>query len=364
MLFEPINIGSIGVPNRFVRSATHEWMAEPDGTPTSRINDLYEELARNEVGLIITGYAYVDKKGKSDDLQLGIYDDKFIRSYKEIVLRVHEHGSKIVLQIAHGGRQTMITDDNPYTLAPSAVIETVKGMVPKELTKKEVLKIIEDFSQAVRRAKEAGFDGAQLHCAHGFLLSSFLSPYTNRRKDRWGGSTEKRTQVVLDIISRARELVGEDYPILVKLNVTDGFKNNMHRYTLDAPESIEIAKILANNGICAVEVSGGITEAGEELFRTKIDSLEKEAYYREYAKMIKEQVDIPVILVGGIRSKQVMEMLLKEEYADMISLCRPLIAEPDLVMKLRKGETEVAKCVSCNMCSDENGIKCNYDFTG
>ena len=363
MLFETINIAGIKIPNRFVRSATHEWMAEPDGTPTSRIGDLYGELARNEVGLIITGYAYVDPKGKSDDLQQGIYDDRFIGPYKEIVARVHEHGSKIVLQIAHGGRQTMITADNPYMLAPSAVIETTKGMTPEEMTGKEVLETIENFAQAARRAKEAGFDGVQLHCAHGFLLSNFLSPYTNRRNDRWGGSTKKRTQVILDIISRVRELAGENYPILVKLNVTDGFKPDAHKHTLDAPESIEIAKILADNGVCAIEVSGGVAEAGEELFRTMIDSPKKEAYYREYAKMIKEQVDVPVILVGGIRSKQVMEMLLKEGYADMISLCRPLIAEPDLVMKLKKGETESAKCVSCNLCSDETGIKCNYNFT-
>ncbi len=363
MLFEPIEIAGIEIPNRFVRSATHEWMAQSDGTPTSRIGDLYEELALNEVGLIITGYAYVNPKGKSDKLQQGIYNDRFIAPYREIVARVHRHGSKIVLQISHGGRQTMITVNTPYMLAPSAVIETTKGMTPEEMTEKEVLETIEDFAQAVRRAKEAGFDGVQLHCAHGFLLSNFISPYTNRRKDRWGGSTEKRTQMILDIISRARELTGKDYPIMVKLNVTDGFKPGTHKHTLDAPESIEIAKILADNGVCAIEVSGGIAEAGDELFRTNIDSPEKEAYYREYAKMIKEQVDVPVILVGGIRSKHVMEMLLNEGYTDMISLCRPLIAEPDLLIKLKKGKADAARCVSCNLCSDENGIKCNYDFT-
>lgn len=363
MLFEPINIAGIEIPNRFVRSATHEWMAQPDGTPTSRIGDLYEELARNEIGLIITGYAYVNPKGKSDHLQQGIYDDRCIEPYKEIISRVHEHGSKIVIQIVHGGRQTMITTDNPYVLAPSAVVDITKGIMPEEMTEKEVLETIEDFAQAVRRAKEAGFDGVQLHCAHGFLLSNFISPYTNRRKDRWGGSTEKRTQVVLDIISRARELVGYEYPILVKLNVTDGFKPGSHKHTLDAPESIEIAKILADNGVCAIEISGGIAEAGDELFRTNIDLPAKEAYYRDYAKMIKQQVNVPVILVGGIRSKQVMEMLLKESYADMISLCRPLICEPDLVTKLKKGESEITKCVSCNLCSDESGIKCNYKFS-
>ncbi|WP_342305462.1 NADH:flavin oxidoreductase [Methanolobus sp. ZRKC5] len=361
MLFEPIELGNMDVPNRFVRSATHEWMAEPDGTPTERLGELYEELARNDVGLIITGYAYVNPKGKSDRLQQGIYDDRFIEPYKKIVSRVHEHGSKIVVQIMHGGRQTMLSAKTPIMLAPSAVTNKRNGVTPEEMTEEEVLETIEDFANAARRAKEAGFDGVQLHCAHGFLLSNFISPYTNRRKDRWGGSTEKRTQVILDIITRIHEMIGDDFPILVKLNATDGFPKGK-KNVLDAPECVEIAKILAANGVCAIEVSGGIVEAGQEMFRTKVDRPEDEAYYRNYSKMIKEAVDVPVIVVGGIRSKAVMEQMLAEEYADMVSLCRSLICEPDLVAKIRNGETEIAKCVSCNLCSDESGIKCNYDF--
>ena len=349
------------VPNRFVRSATHEWMAEPDGTPTDRIGDMYEELAKNETGIIITGYAYVNPMGKSDRRQQGIYDDRFVEDYKKIVSRVHKYNSKIVLQVVHGGRQTLITPEIPYALAPSAVTEKTLGMTPEEMSEKEVQETIGDFANAVRRGKEAGFDAVQLHCAHGFLLSNFISPYTNRRKDRWGGSTEKRTQVIIDIIKRAREMVGDDYPIMVKLNMTDGFSGSK-KSTLDAPESIEIAKILANNRVCAIEVSGGISEAGDELFRTDIDSEDKEAYYKQYSKQIKEAVDVPVILVGGIRSTDVMEMLLNEGYADMVSLSRPFIVEPDLVVKIKKGEIDVVKCVSCNLCSDSSGIKCNYDF--
>ncbi|MBN2111281.1 MAG: NADH:flavin oxidoreductase [Methanosarcinaceae archaeon] len=362
MLFEPILICGMEVPNRFVRSATHEWMAGPDGTPTERIGDLYEELAKNETGIIITGYAYVDPRGKSDHLQLGIYDDRFIGEYRKMVSRVHRYNSRIVLQVAHGGRQTMISPEAPYAFAPSAVTEKTKGITPEEMSGEEVLETIENFASAIRRGREAGFDAVQLHCAHGFLLSNFISPYTNRRKDRWGGSTEKRTQVIVDIINRAREMVGHDYPIMVKLNATDGFPEGSKKNALDAPESIEIAKILAVNGVCAIEVSGGIAEAGDELFRTQIDSQEKEAYYKRYSKLIKEAVDVPVILVGGIRSRAVMEKLLEEGYTDMISLCRPFIAEPDLVVKIRKGEIDVVKCVSCNLCSDSSGIKCNYDF--
>lgn len=347
------------VRNRFVRSATHEWMAQADGTPTSRIGDMYEELSRNEVGIIVTGYAYVNPKGKSDRFQQGIYDDRFIEAYREIVSRVHAHGSRIVLQVVHGGRQTMISSENPYAFAPSAVTLTGTGITPEEMGEQEILETIEDFAQAVRRCKEAGFDAVQLHCAHGFLLSNFISPYTNRRKDRWGGSTMKRTQVILDIIKRSREMVG-DYPIMVKLNVTDGFPEGSKKNSFDAPESIEIAKMLADNGVCAIEVSGGIADAGDVMFRTKISSPEEEAYYREYSRMIKEAVDVPVILVGGIRSRGVMEMLLKEGYADMISLSRPFISEPDLIVRLRTGQADAVKCVSCNLCSDHSGIKCNY----
>lgn len=361
MLFEPIMLGNMEVPNRFVRSATHEWMAEPDGTPTDRIGDMYEELARGEVGFIITGYAYVNPNGKSDNLQQGIYDDKFIEPYRKIVSRVHEHGSKIVIQIVHGGRQTMVSAEYPIVLAPSAVTNKRNGMTPEEMTEEEVLQTIEDFANAARRAKEAGFDGVQLHVAHGFLLSNFISPYTNRRKDRWGGSTEKRTQIILDIIDRIREMIGDEFPILVKLNATDGFSKGA-KNVLDAPECVEIAKILAANGVCAIEVSGGIVEAGQQMFRTKINNADAEAYYKNYSKLIKEAVDVPVMVVGGIRSKAVMEQMLNEGYADMVSLCRPLICEPDLVAKIKSGETEVAKCVSCNLCSDESGIKCNYNF--
>lgn len=359
MLFEPMNLCGFGTRNRFVRSATHEWMAEADGTPTSRIGDMYEELARNETGIIITGYAYVNPKGKSDHLQQGIYDDRFIGPYRDIVSRVHAQGGRIVLQVVHGGRQTMIGTENPYALAPSAVTVKGTGVTPEEMSEHDILETIEDFAQAVRRAKEAGFDAVQLHCAHGFLLSNFISPYTNRRKDRWGGSTAKRTQVILDIIRRAKELAG-NYPIMVKLNVTDGFPKGSTRNSLDAPESVEIAKILAEGGVCAIEVSGGITDAGDEMFRTKISSPEEEAYYREYSRMLKEAVDIPVILVGGIRSRAVMEMLLEQGYADMVSLSRPFIAEPDLVVKLRTGQTEKTKCVSCNLCSDSSGIRCKH----
>ncbi|WP_305065484.1 NADH:flavin oxidoreductase, partial [Methanococcoides sp.] len=345
--------------NRFVRSATNEGMAELDGTVTKGIGDMYEDLAREDVGLIITGYSYVDVKGQSDERQQGIYDDRFIGPYKEIVSRVHKHGSKIFIQIVHGGRQSIVKE-GVALLAPSAVEDPASDKVPVEMAEEDILDTIENFAEAARRSKEAGFDGIQIHCAHGFLLSSFISPYTNRRTDKWGGSVENRARIVTEIVKRIQEKVGKDFPVMVKMNATDGFDVFSGKIGLDAPECVEIASLLEKAGVCAIEVSGGIFEAGAVMSQKDIDSEEKEAYFRRYSKMIRDTVKIPVILVGGIRTKAVMESMLRG-YADMVSLSRPFIAEPDLVVSLKEGSDRV-KCVSCNGCFRTDGVSCTYNF--
>ncbi|MCM1987025.1 NADH:flavin oxidoreductase [Methanococcoides seepicolus] len=359
MLFEPITIAGLTVKNRFVRSATNEGMAELDGTVTKGIGDMYEDLAREDVGLIITGYSYVDVKGQSDERQQGIYDDRFIGPYGEIVSRVHKYDCRIFIQIVHGGRQSIVKEGVPL-LAPSAVKDPASGKIPVEMTEEDILATIENFAEAARRSKAAGFDGVQIHCAHGFLLSSFISPYTNRRTDKWGGSVENRARVVTEIVRRTQEKVGKDFPIMVKMNATDGFDVFSGKIGLDAPECVEIASLLEKAGVCAIEVSGGIFEAGAVMSQKGIDSEEKEAYFRRYSKMIRDTVKIPVILVGGIRTKAVMESMLRG-YADMISLSRPFIAEPDLVVNLKEGSDRV-KCVSCNGCFRTDGVSCTYNF--
>jgi 2,4-dienoyl-CoA reductase-like NADH-dependent reductase (Old Yellow Enzyme family) len=357
MLFRPIRIAGLHIQNRFVRSATHEWLSEEDGTPTRAIGDLYETLAKHDVGLIITGYSYVKLAGKSCKNQQGIYSDRFIEPYRQITDRVHRYNSKIALQIVHGGRQALVTPEYPVPLAPSAVKDSSSGVTPATMDEVQILGTIEDFAQAAHRAYIAGFDAVQLHLAHGFLLSSFISPYTNRRTDRWGGSSKNRTRIITKIIERSRELVSEDYPIIVKMNATDGFVV----YGLDAPECVEIARLLESMGVCAIEVSGGISEAGDVMAQQGIDAREKEAYFKDYARMIKEAVDVPVILVGGLRSKAVMEQMITDGYADMVSLSRPFIREPDLVVKFRDRGVEKAQCISCNECFDESGVKCNLE---
>jgi 2,4-dienoyl-CoA reductase-like NADH-dependent reductase (Old Yellow Enzyme family) len=364
MIFDPITVCNLELQNRFVRSATHEFMAEEDGTPTSRLGDLYEELAKNEVGLIITGYSYVLPGGQSDIYQQGIYDDRFIEPYRKITERVHKYKSKIVLQIVHGGRQASLSEEYPIPMAPSEVKDGHSAVVPREMTEQEILEIIEAFTKAAVRAKKAGFDGLQLHCAHGFLLSNFISPYTNRRTDRWGGSVENRARIVTEIVRRIKEEAGDSFPILVKLNATDGFRagSSKAELGLDISQAVETAKLLEKAGVCAIEVSGGISEAGGVTIKTAINAPAKEAYFKDYSKAIKSAVNLPVILVGGIRSLQVINYLLENGFADLISMSRAFISEPDIVLKFKSGKVEKARCVSCNLCFDPEGISCHFQF--
>jgi 2,4-dienoyl-CoA reductase-like NADH-dependent reductase (Old Yellow Enzyme family) len=364
MIFDPIKVCNLELQNRFVRSATHEFLAEEDGTPTSRLGDLYEELAKNEVGLIITGYSYVLPGGQSDIYQQGIYDDRFIEPYRKITERVHRYKSKIVLQSVHAGRQASISEKYPVPMAPSEVKDSHSAVVPREMTEEEILKVIEAFTKAAVRAKKAGFDGVQLHCAHGFLLSNFISPYTNRRTDHWGGSVENRTRIITEIVKRIKEETRDSFPVLVKLNSTDGFQPccSKAELGLDIFQAVEIAKFLEKAGVCAIEVSGGISEAGGVTIRTAINSPAKEAYFKDCSKAIKNAVNIPVILVGGIRSLSVINDLLENEFANLVSMSRAFISEPDIVLKFKSGEVKKARCVSCNLCFDPEGIRCNFQF--
>jgi 2,4-dienoyl-CoA reductase-like NADH-dependent reductase (Old Yellow Enzyme family) len=351
-LFKPIIINGMEIPNRFVRSATNESLVNSEGYVTDRLGDMYEALAKGGTGLIITGYAYVRPDGKSSAKQAAIYDDKFIPEYKKIVKRVHKYKTKIALQIAHGGRQTKPDICGCTPIAPSAVTDSSSGITPKEMSEGDVRNIINCFGQSARRAKEAGFDAVQLHAAHGYLLSEFISPYTNQRTDKWGGSTENRVRILIEVLKECRKEVGNDYPILIKLNSTDCIGNG-----LEIEESTQIAIALDKHGIDAIEVSGGIAEAGAVTARMEINTQEDEAYFSDNAKRIKQGVSVPVICVGGLRSVEVMEGIINDNKADMISLSRPLIREPDLVNKIREGKTE-ADCISCNQCWHPEGIRC------
>lgn len=355
LLFEEIKIGSAVIKNRFARSATHEWLAEDDGTLTEPIFEIYKRLAKGDIGLIFSGYSFVSRCGKGSARQQGIYDDRLIDGYKRLSQVVHDNGSKLFIQIVHCGRSALVTSDCPAPSAPSAMPIPGTKNIAKAMSDEEIRRTVEDFVKAVSRVRKSGADGAQLHCAHGFLLSEFISPYLNRREDDWGGDTERRTGIVVEILRKARrENIG--FPIAVKMNVTDGVEGG-----IDLKEAVKIAKILDEEGVDAIETSGGIDEAPMDVTCQKVTKTEEEAYFKEYGKGIKRVVKCPVILVGGLRSLSVMERMVSEGYADMVSLSRPLIREPGLVKKFMSGRSSVAMCISCNKCFDDDGIRCNHN---
>ncbi len=345
MLFEPISIGNLEIKNRIIRSATYEKCADIDGFVTDKIIDLYRALARGGAGLIITANALVHLTGYLAPQQLCIHNDHYIEGLKRLVEAVHQEGGKIALQLAHGGRQCLpLLLGGKAPVAPSAVYDPVTGVMPRELTNDEIWELIEAFASAARRAYLSGFDAIQVHGAHGYLISSFLSPHTNRRNDYWGGDEERRFHFIEEVFRAIRSQVGEGFPVMIKVNADDCLEGG-----LKIEEAMRIAQRLQYLGFAAIEVSGGMYESRGSTVRKDIDNESKEAYFRDHSRAFKGVVSLPVMLVGGIRSRAVAERLLKEGYADFISLSRPLIREPNLPNRFADGK-EKADCISCNGC--------------
>jgi 2,4-dienoyl-CoA reductase-like NADH-dependent reductase (Old Yellow Enzyme family) len=392
IVFTPARIGPLEIKNRLVRSATYEHAATLKGEVSDFLVDLYRNLARGGVGLIITGVAGVYSKAIQGNLAIRADADSFMPSLRMVPRAVREGAPdcKIILQLGHPGRQVINREDAPKLLpvlppaflayirkhpevlvppegaphvveptAPSPVYDATFNRTPRALSSGEIEGIIDAFSEGVRRAQEAGFDGVQLHCAHGYLLSSFLSPRTNQREDQYGGSTENRTRIVKDIYQRARKKVGDRFPILIKMNTTDFLPGGM-----ELDEAVRVGKALSGIGFAAIEASGGmwdsLTRKQEELgwlplfipeSRTGIKNKDQEAYFVPGAKAIKEKTNATVILVGGLKSFSKIEEVLTSKAADFIAMCRPLIRQPNLPDLWRSGEgPDKAECISCNAC--------------
>jgi len=394
-LFEPSSLSGIRVKNRIVRSATHEGIADEEGRPTEALIALYTRLAKGEVGAIITGEAGVQRNGRSSaNVSLMIHRDDFIEDYRRVAIAVHRYGTPILLQLQHCGRQTNAKTIGGTPVAPSSLRDKVyREERPKALSEDEIEEIIENFIRAIERAKEAGFDGVQLHGAHGYLLSEFLSPHTNRRRDRWGGSIENRFRILGEIYRGARQRVGS-YPILVKLNAYDAQRNGIR-----LNETLIVASMLEGVGCSGIEVSCGTFEDGLNTIRgpnlpldavfafipkyRDLPFLKKKAltlvapllikrhrplenYNVPAAEAIKRRVRIPVIVVGGIKRFKDIEDIITQGRADYVSMSRPFIIEPDLVNKFQSGQAGASRCISCNYCFIGLGarpLRCYYGRT-
>jgi 2,4-dienoyl-CoA reductase-like NADH-dependent reductase (Old Yellow Enzyme family) len=367
-LFTPGKIGSLTLPNRLVRSATAERMADHSGRPRSQLSALYQELTRGGVGMIITGHMYVHPSGKAHPEMAGIYSDDLIPGLAELADTVHREGGRVVAQINHGGMQCS-RETVAETIAPSAVDAPFLERPAREMTPGEISLMIQAYGHAARRAQEAGFDGVQIHGAHGYLISQFLSPFVNRRTDGWGGDgstmdaagLEGRTRFLRAVCGAVREQVGPEYPVFIKLGTMDGVEGG-----LTPEEGARVVAALEGMDLDGVEISGGIGGGRDLNTRKGIRSEADEAYFRPFARQARPATRLPIILVGGLRSQRVMEDVLATDDADFISLCRPLICEPDLPDKFRLGLQKRSSCISANRCWAERGgegIACKCPMT-
>ncbi len=344
-MFEPSRINNLIIRNRFIRSATYEGMAAEDGSCTMELINLVAGVAEGGVGLIISSHAYVRKDGQAGPGQLGIDNDSLIEGLLQMTRNVHNRGCRIVAQLAHGGYFASTRLTNQVPLVPSRV-EGFTVHPCRSMEEKDIREVIESFGRAALRAREAGFDGVQIHSAHGYLLNQFLSPAFNRRSDRYGGPVENRARLLLEIIDRVKAYLGQDFPVLVKLNCRD-FQDG----GLELGDSLEVGGMLQAQGVDAIELSGGSLASGRlGPIRSGINSEKDEAYFREEAKAFKEHIQVPLILVGGIRSFSIAERLIREGYADYISMSRPFICEPGLIARWESGDRRRAECNSDGLC--------------
>ncbi len=354
VLLTPIALGPLTLENRFVRSATQDYMATDDGEVTDRQVGLFQSLAEGEVGLIITGHAYVHPLGKAGPSQIAIFDDRFVAGLSRITEAVHARSSsRIFAQLAHAGRQTKKKYIGGTPVSPSAVPDPVSKTVPREMTAGEIEGLIGDFVRAGLRAWKAGFDGVQLHAAHGYLLSSFLSPHTNRRTDAWGGSLLNRIRVTVEILRGIKAGAGSGFPVMAKLNSTDFMADGL---TLE--DAVAAARILEAEGLDGIEVSGGMAESGKGSVWTGLRAEPDEGYFVPNAAAVKKAVRIPVAGLGGIRTLAAAERFVAEGLADLVSMSRPFIRDPFLVRKFREGIVDRSDCISCNKCFNLRGIRC------
>lgn len=354
-LFESSEINGMQLSNRFVRSATWEGLAADNGACTPAFKEFYLQLARGGVGLIITSHTFVRSDGQGTPRQLGLHTDELIPGLQDLTRAVHEFKSRIAVELSHAG---ILTNEKLTGQAPRAVsaVEQFNQAPVSELNHDDIQEIVNAFALAAKRAQTAGFDAVQIHAAHGFLMNQFLSPAFNKRTDEYGGTIENRARALLGVLGSIRSAVGSGYPILVKLNSDDVIEGG-----LNVEDAVQVGKMLQEEGIDAIEISGGTIVTGDHC-QKEIDSEEKEAYWRKAAGVFKKNLQVPLILVGGVRSFHLAEQLMDEGYADYISMSRPFIREPGLVNRWVSGDRSKAKCLSDNLCRspllDGGGIYC------
>jgi 2,4-dienoyl-CoA reductase-like NADH-dependent reductase (Old Yellow Enzyme family) len=358
VLFEPYAIGKLTLKNRFIKSSTLESMAGPNGEVTPAMLDFYEAVARGGAACIFLGHAFVHPLGKASPKMTGLYDDRLIPGFRSLADVIHRHDCFVFAQINHGGSRIQGGCADP--VGPSPVVNPSTGLLARELKSSEIWEIIDAFGQAARRVREAGLDGVLIHGAHGYLASLFTSPFANHRTDEWGGDVSRRFRFLEEVYRSIRKAVGNDYPVAIKLGAKDDMPDG-----LSLEEGTEVAARLAKAGIDGIEISGGIPTKVAGASRSNILSREQEGYFLPYAKAIRPKVGrLPLSLVGGLRSPQLMEEIVTAGWTDFVSLARPFICEPNLVNKIRTGRWDPVSCTRddrCRVGMGKEGLRCRRD---
>lgn len=370
-LNDPIQIGALTIENRLVKSATAESAATADGDLTEAYFRFYARQATGGAGLIITGNIFVNPDGRTSRQSPLLDRDDRIPAFRRLTDLVHQHSAAIFAQLNHGGREALAVNRHRPP-APSAARNSLTLEMPRAMTGDEIEQVIEDFGAAAGRARQAGFDGIELHGAHGYLVNQFLSARSNRRRDKWGGATLAERMRFLRAVYRAcRDAVSPDYPILIKINGSDYKPGG-----LTPSDAVQIAQMVEAEGMDGFEISGGTIESGfyglrgeipirqlvegrgpvlQVLGTLRLKQMARQTYFQEAynlpaAAQVKQAVRAPVIAVGGFRQRATITAALREGQADMIAMARPLIREPGLPKRLLDGSRQAAACESCNLC--------------
>ena len=370
-LFEEMTIGSMTARNRIVRAATAESLCMPSGRPTTRLMEKYRELARGGVGTIVTGYAYVTPDGKPSEGAMGVYDDSFAEDYRELAGIVHEDGAKIILQLVYGGSKSKLAPGDARRTAPAgeeprdwqpnvgivgpSALENLKThLVPTEATPADLERIAGAFADAAARAAAWGFDGVEVHAAHGYLLSQFLSRWFNVREDGYGADLAGRARLALECTRAVRGAVRGDFPVLVKVNNCDDFEDPAgSRGGLSEEESAQVAAWLVEAGASCIEVSG-------DWHAVPSRDVAGEPFFARFGARLAAELAVPVVVTGGWRALGIIEEHLERDGIAGIGMSRPLIREPDLPTRWLAGKTKPSKCTACGYCQKYAGIPCVF----
>ena len=349
-VFEPGMIGKLKIKNRLIVSAMSSHLGNDDGTPNEQVTSYLEAKVRGGWGLIFTEDLGVTEDAGSDPVVGSLWNDSQIPSWKETVRRVHAAGGLMGAQIYHSGRERKLTAYKTWPVAPSAIKEPTMNYVPRALTVDEIHELVKAFAECARRCVECGFDCVEIHGAHGYLINQFMSPFSNKRNDEYGGTLNNRMRFPLEIVAAVREVVGPDYPIIFRFNTCDYVEGG-----IELPEGIVMAKMLEEAGVDALHCTQGMFASKQAIIAPGFIPVMNYANNVEY---IHKAVSIPVLGVGRYNDIYMSEAMLRDNKADFIVMARASLADPELPNKAKAGKIdEIIHCIGCDQgCTGETAV--------